>query len=183
GDPLVWMGWGGSAYDVPVPTTYPSTTTTLCQAVLNAPFRFSWSISRALTLQDSVPIIIVIGEDTTAGMQRIGASTNGCPYAPGASSTTTDGAFVYTLVTIHQNTGQLTAFWPETCLLQTNSIGAWQGSTTLIGQSYPSLLDPNSPKLAAGDRNFQHSGSMPFLYYTQLNQRPASGPANNRDVV
>jgi len=180
---LVWMGWGGTAYDVPVPTTYPSTPATFCQPVLSAPFRFSWSLSRSLTL-GSQPLIIAIGEDTTAGMQSSRVSTDGCPYAPGASSTTTDGAFVYTLATLDQTSGELSQFWPEVCLLQTNSIRAWQTSTTpLTGQSYPSLLDPTSPQLGAGDRNFQYSGSAPYLYYTQLNPRPKSGPANNRDLV
>jgi hypothetical protein len=183
GDALVWMGWGGSSYNVPVPTTYPSATTTLCQLVLGYPYRFSWSISRSLTLGDH-PLIIVLGEDTTAGMKASGVSTQGCPYAPGASATTTDGAFVFTLAILDRTSGALSQFWPEICLLQTNSIRAWQTSTTpLTGQSYPSLLDPQSPQLGAGDRNFQNSGAAPYLYYTQLNPRPARGPANNRDLV
>jgi len=182
GDALVWRGWGGKAYDVAVPTTYPSATTTLCQTVLGTPFRFSWSISRVLTLGGQ-PLIIVLGEDTTGGMKNSGVSTANCPYATGASAATTDGAFVYTLAILDQTTGAINQFWPETCLLQTNSIGKWATSTGLTGQSYPSLLDPQSPQLGAGDRNFQNSGAAPYLYYTQLNPRPASGPANNRDLV
>ena len=183
GGALVWTGWGGSTYDVPVPTTYPDPTNnpTLCNAVLGSQFRFSWSISRSL--QGFVPVVILIGQDTQAGMARSGVALDNCPYAPEVTSGSTDGAFVYALATLDPNTGTLTQFWHETCLLQTNSIAKWQSGTTFTGQAYPSLLDPASPGLGAGDRNFQYSGIGPYLYFTQLNARTGTGPFNNRNLV
>ena len=46
----------------------------------------------------------------------------------------------------------------------------------ILGQAYPSLLDPTSPQISnnfgpgpvPGDRNFQYSGSQPYIYYTLL---------------
>jgi hypothetical protein len=165
GASLTWMGWGGSGYTVPVPTSYPVTPTTLCQPMLDAPFRFSWSFNTVLNQY------VIIGQDTLTTMAKKNVSTDGCPYAPGALPQTADEAFVYMTAALDGETGQLSMVMPETCLLQINSVAAWQNMNNQIlsGQAYPSLLDPTSPQLRRGDRNFQYSGAQPYLYFTQLN--------------
>lgn len=176
GAPLMWMGWGGSDYTVRVPVTYPAIgPEPYCKPVLDAPFRFSWSFNTILNQ------LIIIGQDTFAGIQQRGVSRAGCPYAPNATATTVDSAFVYTTATLVA--GQLSAVTPETCLLQINSIGNWQANPSLTGQAYPSLLDPTSPEIAPGDRNFMHSGQQPYLYFTQLNPRTGNSQGYDRDLV
>ncbi len=179
GQPLAWSGWGGSGYTVTVPASYPAgASLPLCQPVLDAPFRFSWSINTVLGQ------LILIGQDTLTAMEKHGVTLDGCPYAPGATTTTADEAFVYMTAILDQATGTLSPTSQEACLLQINSIANWQADTTRTGHAYPSLLDPTSPQLMAGDRNFQYSGALPFLYFTQLNP---VGPGNphgfDRDLV
>jgi len=175
GAPLTWMGWNGGGYNVPVAGSYPvGGQMPFCWLVLGEPFRFSWSLNTVLNQ------LIIIGQDMTAGLKANGVNLDNCPYAPGVSATTTDSAFVYRTATL-SSTGQLQLAQAETCLLQTLSINTWAGNKTLTGQAYPSLLDPLSPTLAPGDRNFQHSGQLPFLYFTQLN--PTGNPGYDRDVV
>jgi len=159
--PLTWMGWGSSgSYTVAVPASYPTSPTTLCQPVLDGAFRFSWSFNTVLNQY------VIIGQDLLANV-----STVGCPYAPGALPQTADEAFVYMTATLDEETGRLSTMTKETCLLQINSFANWQTMTNqpLSGQAYPSLLDPTSPQLRPGDRNFQYSGAQPYLYFTQLN--------------
>ncbi len=178
--PLVWLGWGpnsngqGYGYNVAVPTSYPANAALpLCQPVLGVPFRFSWSFNKTLNQ------LIIIGQDTLSAMAGKKISTEGCPSAPGV--TTPDSAFVYMTATLSA-AGQLGTVTSETCLLLINSIGNWAANLSPTGQAYPSLLDPASPTLTAGDRNFQYSGAQPYLYYTQLNAK-AAGNGNDRDLV
>ena len=51
-----------------------------------------------------------------------------------------------------------------------------------MAQTYPSLLDPASPKLMPGDRNFQFSASQPYMYYTLFHSRNENN-GRDRDVV
>ena len=184
--PLIWSGWGENGYTVAVPTSYPATDSMpLCQPVLAAPFRFSWSYNTVLNQLSVIgrEQLIVIGQDLLTTMQQNGVSVAGCPYAPGVSATA-DAAFVYMTVTLDEATGQLFKAAPETCLLQINSIANWQANQPLTGQAYPSLLDPASPQLAHGDRNFQFSGAQPYLYFTQLNPVGTGNPHGyDRDLV
>ena len=179
--PLVWTGWDGAAYTVAAPTAYPTSGQALCTPVLPAPFRSSWSFNG---LSGNV---VVLGQDTLANLQAKKVSTAGCPYAPGASASTADAAFVYmvpsklpipapggqALPRLEQDT--------ERCLLQINSINV---ASSQIRHAYPSLLDPASAQFAPGDVNFQYSGYLPYLYFTQMNP---VGPANpkgwDRDLV
>jgi hypothetical protein len=186
--PLVWTGWDGSAWTIAAPTGYPatshSTSPPLCKPVLPAFFRFSWSFNRFA----SGSSLVVMGQDTLANLKSKNVSTQGCPYAPGASASTADEAFVYIVASqlpveppfielslsfLEQNT--------ELCLLQINSMNA---SSSLTRQAYPSLLDPTSPLLLPGDLNFQATGYLPYLYFTQMNP---VGPGNpngwNRDLM
>jgi hypothetical protein len=186
--PLVWTGWDGSAFTIAAPTSYPatshSTSPPLCKPVLPAFFRFSWSFNRFAGGSG----LLVMGQDTLANLKNKNVSTQGCPYAPGASAATADAAFVYIVASelpvdppfakppsgsLPENT--------ELCLLQINSMNA---STSLTRQAYPSLLDPTSPLLLPGDLNFQTTGHLPYLYFTQMNP---VGPGNqrgwNRDLM
>jgi hypothetical protein len=175
GAPLTWFGWDGSGYTVAVPTSYPASPLPLCRRVLGAPFRFSWSYSTVGPPQT----VLIIGQDLLSS----GISTMGCPYAQGASAETADAAFVYATAQLDAASGVLTTTSAETCLLQINSMANWQANPTRTGHAYPSLLDPASPTLGSGDRNFQFSGPSPFLYFTRLNPGAAGSPNNNRDLV
>ena len=59
--------------------------------------------------------------------------------------------------------------------------------SSLTRQAYPSLLDPTSPQLLPGDLNFQTTGELPYLYFTQMNPVGPDHPDNpngwNRDLV
>jgi len=179
--PLVWTGWDGSAYTVAAPTGYPASGQPLCKPVLPAPFRFSWSFNGL------AGNVVVLGQDTLANLRAKNVSTAGCPYAPGASASTADAAFVYIVpskLPIQSPGGQALPRLEqdtETCLLQINSINV---ANTETRHAYPSLLDPASPQLAPGDVNFQYSGYLPYLYFTQMNP---VGPGNlkgwDRDLV
>lgn len=173
GAPLTWTGWGGSGYTVAVPTSYPGTAQPLCSPLLSSPFRFSWAFSNVGPPQT----VILIGQDEISSV-----NTSNCPYAPGASAATADAAFVYATA-ILAPTGLLQRTSAETCLLQINSMANWQANPSRTGHAYPSLLDPTSPAIMPGDRNFQFTGSAPFLYFTLLN--PSAGQPNNfnRDLV
>jgi FG-GAP-like repeat len=172
--PLVWTGWDGSAFTIAAPTSYPttshSTSPPLCKPVLPAFFRFSWSFNRAAGGSG----LIVMGQDTLTNLKAKNVSTDGCPYAPGASAGTADAAFVYMVASqlpvdppyakppfgrLQENT--------ELCLLQINSMN--NADSSLTRQAYPSLLDPASPQLLPGDLNFQITGNLPYLYFTQMN--------------
>jgi hypothetical protein len=186
--PLVWTGWDGLAWTIAAPTGYPatsySTSPPLCKPVLPAFFRFSWSFNRFAGGNG----LVVMGQDTLANLKTKNVSTQGCAYAPGASASTADEAFVYIVASklpveppffelpfglLKENT--------ELCLLQINSMNA---SSTLPRHAYPSLLDPTSPLLLPGDLNFQATGYRPYLYFTQMNP---VGPGNlqgwNRDLM
>jgi FG-GAP-like repeat len=185
---LVWTGWDGSAWTIAAPAGYPttshSTSPPLCKPVLPAFFRFSWSFNRFAGGSG----LVVTGLDTLANLKNKNVSTQGCPYAPGASASTADEAFVYivasqlpvdppftklTIGFLQENT--------ELCLLQINSMNA---SSSLTRQAYPSLLDPTSPQLLPGDLNFQATGQLPYLYFTQMNPvGPANPYGRNRDLV
>jgi hypothetical protein len=185
---LVWTGWDGSAWTIAAPTGYPatghSTSPPLCKPVLQAFFRFSWSFNRFAGGSG----LVVMGQDTLANLKNKNVSTQGCAYAPGASASTADEAFVYIVASrlpveppffelpfsfLKENT--------ELCLLQINSMNA---PNTLAQQAYPSMLDPTSPLLLPGDLNFQTTGFRPYLYFTQINPM---GPDNmqgwNRDLM
>ena len=88
------------------------------------------------------------------------------------SASTADAAFVYIVASqlpvdlpfaklpfgfLQENT--------ELCLLQINSMNA---SPSLTRHACPSLLDPTSPLLLPGDLNFQTTGRLPYLYFTQM---------------
>jgi hypothetical protein len=183
--PLLWTGWDGSAWTIAAPTVYPvtsrSTSPPLCKPVLPAFFRFSWSFNRFGGL-------VVMGQDTLANLKNKNVSTHGCAYAPGASASTADAAFVYTVATrlpVEPPFFKLPLGFPqentELCLLQINSMNA---DSMLTRQAYPSLLDPTSPLILPGDLNFQTTGIRPYLYFTQMNPM---GPDNrqgwNRDLM
>jgi hypothetical protein len=152
--------------------------------VLPAFFRFSWSFNRFAGGSS----LIIMGRDTLANLKNKSVSTDGCPYAPGASASTADEAFVYIVASelpvappfakpppgsLQENT--------ELCLLQINSMNA---SSSLARQAYPSLLDPTSPRLLPGDLNFQATGRRPYLYFTQMNPVGPDNPRGwNRDLM
>jgi hypothetical protein len=174
---LTWQGWGGSSYNVAVTTRYPATgAVPLCQPVLYSAFRFSWSFNTFLNQ------LIIIGQETNTEMAQRGVSTSGCPYAP--KVTAADSAFVYLTASLGPAGELVLPNRPESCLLQINSIGNWINNNSTTGQAYPSLLDPMSPSLVRGDRNFQYSGVSPWLYFTQLNPVGAGNRNGfDRDVV
>ena len=177
---LVWTGWDGSAWTIAAPTAYPvtshSTSPPLCKPVLPAIFRFSWSFNRFAGGSG----LVVMGQDTLANLKNKNVSTDGCPYARGASASTADAAFVYIVASqlpvdppftrlpvgfLQDNT--------ELCLLQINSMNA---SLSLTRHAYPSLLDPTSPLLLPGDLNFETTGRLPYLYFTQMNPVGSDNP-------
>jgi hypothetical protein len=185
--PLVWTAWDGSAWTIAAPTLYSwtshSTSPPLCKPVLPAFFRFSWSFNRFAGGSG----LVVMGQDTLTNLTSKHISTQGCAYAPGAEGTA-DEAFVYIVPSqlpvappfatppvglLQENT--------ELCLLQINSMTA---SSSLTRQAYPSLLDPTSPQLLPGDLNFQVTGRLPYLYFTQMNPVGPDNPyGRNRDLV
>jgi hypothetical protein len=61
----------------------------------------------------------------------------------------------------------------ELCLLQINSMNA---SPSLTRHAYPSLLDPTSPQLLPGHLNFQTTGHLPYLDFTQMNPVGSDNP-------
>jgi hypothetical protein len=171
---VVWKGWGGKGYTVAVPSSYPAgEPQPLCQPTLGAPFRFSWSYNVFLNQ------LVIVGQDQLAAMAQKGISTEGCPVAPQVTSP--DSAFVYMTANLNE-AGELVPRTAEKCLLQITSMASWQNDKSLTGQAYPSLLDPASPRLVRDDRNFQYSGVLPFLYYTQLNPI-GTEPGFDRDLV
>ncbi len=186
--PLVWTGWDGSAWTIAAPTDYPatshSTSPPLCKPVLPAIFRFSWSFNRSAGGSG----LVVMGQDTLANLKNKNVSTRGCPYARGASASTADAAFVYIVASQLPVDPPFTklpfGFLPENtelCLLQINSMNA---SSSLTRHAYPSLLDPTSPQLLPGDLNFQTTGHLPYLYFTQMNPVGPGNPKGwNRDLV
>ncbi|CAM3055828.1 Uncharacterised protein [Legionella steigerwaltii] len=48
----------------------------------------------------------------------------------------------------------------------------------VVGQTYPSILDPQSPGL-----NFEYSGQTPYLYFTRFNPKVKGGTWHNRDLM
>jgi hypothetical protein len=186
--PLVWTGWDGSAWTIPAPTGYPatghSTSPPLCKPVLPAFFRFSWSFNRFAGGSG----LVVMGQDTLANLASKNVSTHGCPDLPGALTNTADSAFVYIVASqlpvdppfvrlpfgfLKENT--------ELCLLKISSMNA---KSSLTRQAYPSLLDPTSPQLLPGDLNFQTTGELPYLYFTQMNPVGPDNPNGwNRDLM
>jgi hypothetical protein len=57
-------------------------------------------------------------------------------------------------------------------------------SLSLTRHAYPSLLDPTSPLLLPGDLNFQTTGRLPYLYFTQMNPVGSDNPQGwNRDLM
>jgi hypothetical protein len=185
---LVWTAWDGSAWTIAAPTGYPTTSNStsppLCKPVLPAFFRFSWSFNRFAGGSG----LVIMGLDTLANLNNKHISTQGCAYAPGASASTADEAFVYIVASqlpvdppfseppsgfLQENT--------ELCLLQINSMNV---SSSLTRHAYPSLLDPTSPQLLPGDLNFQTTGDRPYLYFTQMNPVGPDNPyGRNRDLV
>jgi hypothetical protein len=175
GAPLTWKGWDGNSnsYSIAVPTSYPATDPLpLCTPVLSSAFRFSWSFNTVLNQ------LIIIGQDLLQNVTGV----EGCPYAPNVSSSTADQAFVYTTATLDM-AGKLTVTPGENCLLQIASSNNWHENDLPAGQAYPSLLDPTSPQLVRGDRNFQYSGVQPYLYFTQFNQKTNQNGGYDRDVL
>ena len=185
--PLVWTGWDGSAWTIAAPTGYPatsqpSTSPPLCKPVLPAIFRSSWSF--ALSAGSGV---VIMGQDTLTNLRTNNVTTDGCPYAPGASAATADAAFVYIVASglpgIDDQpswSGPLSTN-TEYCLLQINSM--YNKDSSLTRYAYPSLLDPEHEP---GDLNFQSIRFSPYLYFTQMN--PVEEPANqqqgwNRDLM
>ncbi len=180
-----WKGWDGTGWNIDSPKTYPTApASSLCKPVLPGAFRSSWSFNAL-----AGPAVIVLGQDTLANLQAKGVSTTDCPYAPGASAATADAAFVYIVASKlpmspakgSPATSQL-QLDTETCLLQINSINV---ATTNTRHAYPSLLDPTSPTIQPGDTNYMHTGTSPYLYFTQMNPFTPSPTNNgwNRDLV
>ena len=175
---LTWKGWGGSGYTIPTPSEYPEGTgLPPCTPVLGTQFRFSWSRNQVLHQ------FVILGQDQLSSMGKNHITTAGCELAPKVSSSTADAAIVYVTAKLDRN-GHLAIATGETCLLLINSIANWQQNKGVTGQSYPSLLDPMSPEIKPGDRNYQYSGARPYLYFTQLNPRTAANPDGlDRDLV
>lgn len=48
----------------------------------------------------------------------------------------------------------------------------------VAGQTYPSILDPQSAGL-----NFEYSGNHPYLYFTRFNPKQKGGTWHNRDLI
>jgi len=173
GAPLTWKGWDGNSYSIAVPTSYPATDPLpLCTPVLSNAFRFSWSFNTVLNQ------LIIIGQDLLQNVTGV----EGCPYAPNVSPSVADSAFVYTTATLDM-AGKLTVTPGENCLLQITSSTNWHANDLPAGQAYPSLLDPASPQLMRGDRNFQYSGVQPYLYFTQFNPKTNENGGYDRDVL
>ena len=162
-DPRSWLGFDGTQYSVPLVPRYPSPPFAnpeqyLCKEVLPVSYRFSWSYSVVLGS------FIIIGVDTNY-------------QQPGGGSIE---AFVYTLANLNPVTGILSPAtgntYKEYLIRQITWLDQWTAIGTVLGQSYPSLLDPTSqqisnnygPYLVANDHSFQYSGTSPYIYYTLL---------------
>ncbi|WP_218054603.1 hypothetical protein [Legionella massiliensis] len=170
-NPRSWLGFDGRAYTVPLVPSYPNSSTNpatyLCKAVLPPLYRFSWSYNVVLNK------FVIIGLDSQFQL-------------PGSNSPIE--AFVYTLANLDPATGVISAatntsdnIYKEYFLREITWFDQWQDCETVncqttYGQAYPSVLDPNSPQISntfgpnlmKGDRNFQYSASLPYLYYTSL---------------
>ena len=192
--PLVWTGWDGTGWTVASPASYPATSQPatsppLCKPLLPGPFRASWTFNGLAGYG-----VVVLGQDTLANMAARNVRMNGCPYAPGASASTADAAFTYIVatnlpITVPNMPAPGSTNWPldrlqentEICLLQINSINK---PSTLTRHAYPSLLDPASATFGNGDLNFQFSGYLPYLYFTQMNPTGPNNPQGwDRDLV
>lgn len=69
--------------------------------------------------------------------------------------------------------------WSKPYLLMHTTLKLFQASRrgdNVSGQTYPSIIDPQSP-----DLNFEYSGSNPYLYFTRFN--PKIGNWHNRDLI
>ena len=176
-----WRGWNQqtNAFDIALVESYPANLTNpesyFCSAIpgLPAGFRFSWSYNVILHK------FIIIGIDFNY-------------------NNTNQAAFIYTLANLDPNTGVLSPAgntnepsqlesYSIGLLRYVNSIESWQTNESIDAQFYPSILDPNSPKLSdttaissviPGDLNFQYSGQSPYLYYTHMNPH---NEESNRD--
>lgn len=175
-NPRSWLGWGGQQYNVPlIPPSYPEKLRNpqdyVCKPVLPPFYRFSWSYNTILHH------FIIIGLNTH--------------YVPANKPLQKPmEAFVYTLADLNATTGELSpamtkkGSYVEYLLKPIVWIDEWKKQGNVMGQAYPSILDPMSPKLSGGamDRNFQFSGAYPYIYYTLLHPR-SENHGRNRDVV
>ena len=151
-NPRSWLGWNGHGYQLPLRPPH------ICTPVLPAFYRFSWSYNTALHH------FIIIGIDRRYMLRE---------------------AFVYTLADLNAVTGQLSPAghaYTEYLLRPINWVDVWKQQGTVMAQTYPSLLDPTSPRLLPGDRNFQFSGVRPYIYYTLFYPR-SDNHGRHRDVV
>ena len=166
-NPRSWLGWNGHGYQLAlIPPRYPDMLANraryLCTPVLPAYYRFSWSYNTILHH------FIIIGIDRRYMLRNKPTE-----------------AFVYTLANLDPVTGRLTPAghaYTEYLLRPINWIDIWKQQGTVMAQTYPSLLDPASPKLMPGDRNFQFSASQPYMYYTLFHSRNENN-GRDRDVV
>ena len=177
-DPRSWLGFNGISYSVPLVSSYPTAyeQNYNCYPVLPAYYRFSWSYNVVLDK------FIIIGLDTN--YQQMTPQVE---------------AIVYTLANLDPitgilspatNTGPDSTDYKEFFLREITWIDVWQTSGNVIGQGYPSVLDPTSPEISnrsrfgliPNDRNFQYSAHHPYLYYTKLYPQTIN-KGQNRDVV
>ncbi|CEG56980.1 hypothetical protein [Legionella fallonii] len=178
-DPRSWLGFDGLQYSVPLVPRYPSPPFAnpeqyLCHEILPVFYRFSWSYNVKLNK------FIIIGIDTNY-LQADGSRVE---------------AFIYTLADLDPITGILTPAtntgntYKEYFIRQITWLDQWSTLRTVLGQSYPSLLDPTSqqisnnygPRLVTDDHSFQYSNSSPYIYYTLLFPQNEN-LGRNRNVV
>ena len=128
----------------------------MCYEILPVAYRFSWSYNVILNK------FIIIGVDTNY-LQSDGSRIE---------------AFVYTLANLNPITGILTPAtntgntYTEYLIRQITWLDQWTTIGSVLGQSYPSLLDPTSqqisnnygPYLVVDDHSFQYSGSLPLSF-------------------
>lgn len=163
-DPTSWKGYNTDTkkYDIPTIRFYPNNEQPkkyLCTPILPSMYHYSWTYNVVLEC------FIVLGINVNYRKE------NGEIIE----------AVVYTLALLDMDTGILTPYKSETFveyfLREIHWFDQWKSKGNIIGQAYPSILDPTSP-----DRNFQYSGKNPYLYFTKLHPFEKNH-GRNRDVV
>ena len=163
-DPQSWKGYNTQSgeYDIPTIKHYPkgrSPEKYVCTPVLPNMYHYSWSYNLVLEC------FIILGIDLN--------------YRKGNGEVCQ--AIVYTLASLDKESGKLTPvgsrIFQEYFLREINWFDRWKSKGNVVGQAYPSLLDPTSP-----GRNFEYSGESPYLYFVKLHPFEENH-GQTRDVV